>query len=121
MNQEFLSRSFLNAQRASQARDRRMHEVQQQLQDIDRQIVEHRQRTNAEIQNDAYLTMMELEEYVNPHTGEPELGSNQWEHRWVTEGGEEFYSDNEDDDPNLSSVLNRSDWKRTKVRPRFPQ
>ena len=83
--------------------------------------MEHRQRTNAEIQNDGYLTMMELEEYVNPHTGEPELGSNQWEHRWVTEDGEEFYSDNEDDDPNVSSVLNRSDWKRTKVRPRFPQ
>ena len=121
VNQEFLSRSFLNAQRASQARDRRMLEIQQQLQDMDRQIVEHRQRTNAEIQNDAYLTMMELEEYVNPHTGEPELGSNQWEHRWVSEGGEEFYTDSEDDDPNVSSVLNRSDWKRTRVRRRFPQ
>jgi len=121
VNQEFLSRSFLTAQQASMARDRRMLEIQQQLQDMDRQIVEHRQRTNAEIQNDAYLTMMEQEEYVNPYSGEPELGSNQWKYRWVTEGGEEYYTDNEDNDPNVSSALNRSDWKRTPVRPRFPQ
>jgi hypothetical protein len=119
--QDFLSRSFLTAQQASMARDRRMLEIQQQLQDMDRQIVEHRQRTNAEIQNDAYLTMMEQEEYVNPYTGEPELGSNQWKYRWVTEGGEEYYTDNEDTDPNVSSALNRSDWKCTPVRPRFPQ
>jgi hypothetical protein len=121
VNQEFLSRSFLNAQQASMARDRRMLEIQQQLQQLDRQIVEHRQRTNAEIQNDAYLNLMNQEEYVNPYTNEPETGSNQWQYRWVTEDGAEFYTDNEDDDPNTPSLLNRSDWKRTAVRPRFPQ
>jgi hypothetical protein len=39
----------------------------------------------------------------------------------VTEDGQEFYTDIETDDPNISSALNRSDWKRTKIRPRFPQ
>ena len=121
VNQEFLSRAFLNAQQASHARDRRMLEVQQHLQQLNRQIGEHRRRTNAEIHNDAYLTLMNLEEYVNPYTNEPEIGSNQWEHRWVTEDGAEFYSDDEDDDPNVRSALNRSDWKRTAVRPRFPE
>ena len=121
VSQEFLSRSFLNAQQAQMARDRRMLEIQRQVQDIDRQIVEHRQRTNAEIMNDNYLTLMELEEYVNPYTNEPELGSNQWQHRWVTEGGDVFYSDDSWDDPNVPGLLNASDWKRTPVRPRFPQ
>jgi hypothetical protein len=47
VNQEFLSRSFLNAQQASIARDRRMLEIQQQIQQLDREIVQHRARTNA--------------------------------------------------------------------------
>jgi len=120
VNQEFLSRAFLNAQQASQARDRRMLEIQQQLRQLDREIVEHRQRTNAEIQNDAYLTLMDQEEYINPYSNEPEVGSNQWDHRWVNADGDEFYTDNGDDDPNVASLLNRSDWKRSAVRPRFP-
>ena len=121
VNQEFLSRSFLNAQQAAQARERRMLEIQQQMQQVDRQISEHRMRTNAEIHNDAYLTLMELEEYVNPFTGEPETGSNQWDHRRTTDDGAVFYTDNEDDDPNAAGLTNYSDWRRTPVRPRFPQ
>lgn len=119
VSQEFLSRSFLNAQQASMARDRRMLEVQRQLQDIDRQITEHRMRTNAEIHNDAYLTLMCQEEYINPYTQEPEIGSNQWQYRWVTEGGEEFYTDNEDADPNIAGLFNCTDWRRTPIRPRY--
>jgi hypothetical protein len=119
-SQEILTKHFLNAQQAEQARNRRMLEIQQQIQQIDHQIAENRARTNAEIHNDAYLTLMDQEEYVNPHTGEVETGSNQWTHRWVTDGGEEFYTDYEDDDPNTPGLLNRTDWKRTPVRPRFP-
>ncbi len=44
-----------------------MLEMQHHLQEMHRQIVEHRRRTNAEIHNDAYLTLMSLEEYVNPY------------------------------------------------------
>jgi hypothetical protein len=120
VNQEFLSHSFLSAQQASIARDRRMLEVQQQIQQVDRQITKHRIETNAEIMNDNYLTLMELEEYVNPYTNEPETGSNQWHHRWVTEDGAEFYTDDETVDPNTAALLNHSDWQRTPVRPRRP-
>ena len=121
VNQEFMGRSFLHAQQAAQAREQRMLQLQRQMQDIDRQITEHRARTNAEIHNDAYLTLMDQEEYVNPFTNEPETGSNQWQYRWVTEGGDEFYTDSEDHDPNVWDLLNASDWRRTMVRPRFPQ
>jgi hypothetical protein len=121
VNQEFLRHSFLNAQQAAMARDRRLLEVQQQIQQIDREIVEHRQRTNAEIMNDNYLNLMNLEEYRNPYTKQVEYGSNQWHYRWVTEGEDVYYTDDEYDDPNIPSRLNRSDWVRSPVRPRFPQ
>ena len=98
-----------------------MLEIQRQVQDIDREIVEHRQRTNAEIQNDVFLTLTDQEEYTNPYTGDVDVGSNQWQCRWVTEDGDEFYVDDDWVDPNVSWELNRTDWKRTKVRPRFPQ
>jgi hypothetical protein len=35
--------------------------------------------------------------------------------------GEVIYTDIEEYDPNLDVQLNRSDFKRTPVRPRFPQ
>jgi len=118
VSQEFLSQSFLNAQQAEQARSRRALEIQQHIQQMDRQIAEHRMRTNEEIQDPAYLTMVGQEEYVNPFTDEPETGSNEWEYRWVTDGGEEYYTDVEDDDPSVNGVLDRSDWRRSPVRRR---
>ena len=118
--QEILTGAFLNAQQAETARNRRMLEIQQQIQKIDRQVTEHRASTHAEIHNDAYLTLMNQEEYIDPHTGDVETGSNQWRHRWVTAGGEEFYTDHEHDDPNITGLFNRTDWKRSPVRPRFP-
>jgi hypothetical protein len=119
VSQEFLARTFLNAQQAQQARERRMLEVQQQMQQIDRQIMDHRMHTNAEIMNDNYLNLMNLEEYVNPLTNELETGSNQWDYRWVNNNGDEFYTDHENDDPNIPGLLNATDWARTPVRPRF--
>jgi len=43
-----------------------MLQVQRQVQQIDREIMEHRMNTQAEIQNDQYLNLMSLEEYINP-------------------------------------------------------
>jgi len=71
----------------------------------------------AEIHNDTFLTLTDQEEYINPYTNEVDVGSNQWKHRWVTEGGDVFYTDDENSDPNRVSTLNRTDWKETKVRP----
>ena len=98
-----------------------MLQIQQQMQQVDREIQENRMRTNAEIMNDNYLNLMELEEYVNPITNEVETGSNQWDYRWVNADGDEFYTDDETDDPNIPNLLNRDDWQKSKVRPRFPQ
>lgn len=93
--------------------------TQQEVQRIGREITEHRQKTNAEINNDMFLTLTEQEEYVNPYTNEVETGSNQWEHRWVNESGDVLYTDTEEYDPNVDVELNRSDYKRTPVRKRF--
>jgi hypothetical protein len=95
--------------------------TQREVQRIEQEIVEHRQKTNAEIHNDMFLTLTDQEEYVNPYTNEVEVGSNQWKHRWVNESGEVLYTDREDYDPNTDIDLNRSDYKRTPVRKRFPQ
>lgn len=93
--------------------------TQREVQQIENAIVEHRQKTNAEINNDMFLTLTEQEEYVNPYTNEVEYGSNQWQHRWVSESGEVIYTDNEDYDPNVDINRNRSDFKRTQIRKRF--
>lgn len=95
-----------------------LKKIQDQIQDIDRQIVEHRQKTNAEIHNDMFLTLMEQEEYENPYTGETEVGSDQWKHRWVNESGEVIYTDYRRYNPNHDERIKRSDFKRTPVRKR---
>jgi hypothetical protein len=96
-------------------------DLQRYLADIDRQITDHRQRTNAEINNDAYLNLTGQEEYVNPYTNKVERGSNEWKHRWVTPSGDEVYANDDYFDPNRDPNSTRGDWKRTPVRNRFPQ
>ena len=107
--------------RAQVKRGQIMIKTEQEIQRIGREIAEHRRRTNAEINNDCFLVLTDQEEYVNPHTKQVETGSNQWRRRWVNESGEVIYTDDESYDPNTDVNLNRSDWKRTPVRPRFPQ
>jgi len=88
---------------------------------IGQEIADHQARTNWEIQNDMFLTLTEQEEYVNPYTKQVEVGSDQWQHRWVNESGDVIYTDREGYDPNTDVHLNRSDYKRTPVRKRLPQ
>lgn len=95
-----------------------MINTQQEMQRIEREIVNNRQQTNAEIHNDMFLTLTDQEEYVNPYTNQVETGSNQWQHRWVNESGDVIYSDRADYNPNTDLKLNRSDFKKTPVRPR---
>jgi hypothetical protein len=120
MSQGVLSQSFLNAQAAEQYRAQRALDFQRQMQDEMRQIVDHRQKTYAEIRNDQYLTMTNQEEYLNPYTNLVDTGSNQWNYRWVNADGDEFYSNSESDNPNALNAMSRSDWKSTPIRPRFP-
>ena len=94
--------------------------TQQEIQRIDREIVEHRQKTNDEINNDMFLTLTDQEEYVNPYTNEVEVGSNQWERRWQNEQGDVIYTDDANYDPNVDPNLNLSGFKQSAIRKRFP-
>ena len=102
-----------SAQRAANAL-----ETQRYLQDTARQIVENRRQTNAEIRHSLWLFMTGKDDYVNPHTGEVEQGSNQWKHRWVSGNGDVVYTDNPDYDPNRDRTNRRSDFKQSPLRPR---
>ena len=68
-----------------------------------------------------FLTLTDQEEYVNPFTNEVEVGSNQWQHRWINEGGDVIYTNDEYYDPRTDVNLNRTDYKKTPIRKRFPQ
>ncbi len=89
-----------------------------QLAQLDKEITAHRQRTNAEINKEMFLTLTSQEEYVNPHTGKVEVGSNQWKCRWVSPSGEEIYTDDQNYNPLYDRSLQRTDFKRSQVRPR---
>jgi len=95
-----------------------MLRTQQEINRINQQIVEHSQTTTAEIHNDMFLTLTDQEEYVNPYTNETEVGSNQWQHRWVNDRGDVIYSDREAYDPNTDVQMNVSGFRRSSVRPR---
>ncbi len=102
-------------------RSRIVIETQKEVQRIDREIAEHRRLTNAEINNDMFLTLTAQEEYVNPYTREVEIGSDQWQHRWTNEQGDVIYTNDGSYDPSTDIRLNLGEFKRTPVRKRFPQ
>ncbi|MBL8176372.1 MAG: hypothetical protein JNK48_16975 [Bryobacterales bacterium] len=91
--------------------------TQEEVTRLDREIVEHRRRTNAEINNQMYHNLMGTEEYVNPLSKRVEVGSNAWSHRWVNERGEAIYSDDTNFDPKR---LGLEGFVRSPVRRRFP-
>lgn len=91
--------------------------TQQELARLDREMVEHRQRTNAEINNQAFHNLMRTEEYVNPITKKVEVGSQEWNHRWVNANGEAIYTDDPNYDPQSQGL---SGFQRSPVRKRFP-
>ncbi len=93
-------------------------ETQRYLQDADREITANRQRTNAEIRNDQYLTLTGQEDYVNPHTHEVERGTNEWQHRWIDAGGDVLYTNDAGYDPNADPELNKTGFKRSPIRKR---
>jgi hypothetical protein len=104
--------------RGQDTRARTVLETLRDIQRIDREIADHRARTNAEIQKDQYLTLTGQEEFVNPFTGEVERDTSAFKYRWVTQGGEYVYTNFEDYDPNHDPKEHRSGWKRTPVRER---
>jgi hypothetical protein len=94
-------------------------EAQRYLQEQRHQMVERQRETNAEARHSSWLFLTGQDDYVNPHTGEVEQGSNQYKYRWVNSGGDVIYSDNQDYDPTRDTKLRgRSDYQLSPLRAR---
>lgn len=109
---------FVGELRGQQYRAGKMIEVQQEIRNIDKEIVEHQQKVNYEINNDMYLNFTGQEEYINPFNGEVEMGTNNWKYRWQNDLGEIIYTDRGEYDPNTDINLNVSGFKRSEIRKR---
>ena len=83
---------------------------------IDREIISKTSVNREEIMNDNFLVLTGQEEYVNPHTGEVEMDTDAYRYRWKTPGGDVYYTNNEDTNPNV--FLQRGDYERTMIRKR---
>ena len=83
---------------------------------ISNEINQHRQQNNAEIQNDMFLNLTGQEAYVNPYTNEVETGTNQWNHRWLSNSDVVIYSDDPNFDPNRIQDLSHFEFKRSPVK-----
>lgn len=83
----------------------------EEIQRIDREIAKNTTMTRSKIMNDHYLVLTGQDEYVNPHTGKTELDTNAYKYRWVNPGGDVYYSDTENENPN--HILGRSGYKIT--------
>jgi hypothetical protein len=92
--------------------------TQRYVQDVQRQIVENRRRTNAAIRHSIWLNLTDQEEYVNPHTGQVETGSSHWKNRWVNAQGDMICSDDPSYDPRRDPHVRQSGFERSPVRQR---
>jgi hypothetical protein len=84
-----------------------------EISSIDAEIARNRAETMSKINDQEYLTLTGQERYVNPHTGEEELGSNEWKYRWENGSGEVIYTDEKSWDPNSDPTLRVSGYKQS--------
>jgi hypothetical protein len=83
---------------------------------IDQEMLAKSRVNREEIMNDNFLVLTGQEEYVNPHTGETEVDTDAYRYRWQTDGGDIYFTNQEDVDPNI--FLQRTDYQRSPVRKR---
>ena len=113
---QFNSTWILKEAQGQQERAKIVQKVFDEIRRIDREIVQKTTINREEIMNDNFLVLTEQEEYVNPHNGQVEIDTSAYTHRWVTPGGDVYYTNKEDENPNL--FLQRTDYKRTPIRKR---
>ncbi|MBF0528682.1 MAG: hypothetical protein HQK55_05310 [Deltaproteobacteria bacterium] len=112
MNPEWLRAVAIHSgQRAEEAWN-----TQQYINKVSNEIVEHRRRTNAEINHQNYLLISGQDEYRNPFTGQIEQDTSQWRYRWVNNEGDVLYTDENSYDPNRHEEYNTREWKRTEAK-----
>ncbi|WP_201353596.1 hypothetical protein [Hydrogenimonas urashimensis] len=97
-------------------RARIVMKIYDRIRQIDQEILRKTRINKEEIMNDNFLVLTGQEEYVNPHTGEVELDTDAFRHRWKTPQGDVYYTNQEDEDPN--TFLHQTGYKRTKIRKR---
>lgn len=90
--------------------------VYDEIRRIDREIVRKTTINREEIMNDNFLVLTGQEEFVNPHTNEVEMDTDSYKYRWTTSGGDVYYTNREEEDPNI--FMQRTDYKRTPIRKR---
>jgi hypothetical protein len=104
--------------RGAATRSRNALETQRYLQHKREEILANKRRTNAGIRYSHWLEITGQEDYINPHTGEVEVGSNQWKNRWQSAHGDVVYSNDPNYDPNFDPKADHTDYKRSPVRQR---
>jgi hypothetical protein len=104
--------------RATNQRSQTALNTQKYIQQLDAEIVANRQKVNAEMRHNGYLTLTGQEDYVNPHTGETEIRPDGWKYHWQNSGGEVIVSNDGNYDPNQDVNVKRTDFKKSSVRPR---
>jgi hypothetical protein len=114
VNPEWITREIRSQQTNSQV----ALETQRYVANIDKEITEHRARTNAGINNDMYLNLTGQEDYANPFTGETERGTNEWNYRWENDLGDVIYSDSQSYSPNSDVNIQFKGFKRSEIRKR---
>jgi hypothetical protein len=83
---------------------------------IDQEIAQKSNINRSEIMNDNFLVLTGQEEFVNPHTGDVETDTDAYKYRWKTQGGDIYYTNNSNEDPN--DFLHPLEFKRTPIRKR---
>jgi len=94
-----------------------VQKVYDEIRRIDQETLRNTSINRSEIMNDNYLVLTGQEEYRNPHTGKIQLDTDEYRYRWITSGGDVYYTNNEDEDPNL--FYENTDFKRTPIRKRL--
>jgi hypothetical protein len=93
-----------------------VRKVYDEIRRIDQEMLRKSAINRSEIMNDNYLVLTGQEEYTNPHTGETEVDTDAYKYRWETPGGDIYYSNTENENPN--TFMQRGDYQRTPVRKR---
>jgi hypothetical protein len=90
--------------------------VYEEIRRIDHEMLRKTAVNREEIMNDNFLVLTEQEEFVNPHTGEVEVDTDAFRFRWISPGGDIYYTNREEENPNL--FMQRTDYKQSLVRKR---
>jgi hypothetical protein len=113
---QFNPQWVLKEAQGQQERARIVLKVFDEIRRIDQEIVSRTTVNREEIMNDNFLVLTGQEEFINPHTGQVEVDTDAYRYRWKTPGGDVYYTNQEDENPN--TFLHESGYERTQIRKR---